>query len=223
MAKMIKCKTCGAEIAKSAKRCPACGAKQHQGVYVACIIIIVISIFLCVSVSSESDEPAKDSVQTSEIPNNTESNSNQIVNNEIIAPEFEAIAETISTWEITLTDFNFADDVEASWLTSYTPEDGCQFAVANLTVTNMGRTAEIFAPIIAINNDITVKIIYGEYEYTATYLIGGDENLLNKQFNPLVSVSGIIVFNVPEAVYNSEEPLVLRFAKGNNVVDFPIR
>lgn len=30
MDKMTKCKTCGADIAKSAKVCPACGAKQKN-------------------------------------------------------------------------------------------------------------------------------------------------------------------------------------------------
>ncbi len=29
MGKLVKCKTCGAEIAKTAKRCPKCGAQQH--------------------------------------------------------------------------------------------------------------------------------------------------------------------------------------------------
>ena len=30
MSKMIKCKTCGADIASSAKSCPGCGAKNKK-------------------------------------------------------------------------------------------------------------------------------------------------------------------------------------------------
>lgn len=41
MAKMKKCKTCGAEIAKSAKTCPHCGAKKGPGV-----IRIIVGVFL---------------------------------------------------------------------------------------------------------------------------------------------------------------------------------
>lgn len=50
MAKMVKCKSCGQDIAKSAKVCPHCGAKQHQGAMVACVIIIVIAVFAVVFV-----------------------------------------------------------------------------------------------------------------------------------------------------------------------------
>lgn len=42
---LTKCKACGGSVAKSAKQCPHCGAKMHQGVYAACAVIIVITIF----------------------------------------------------------------------------------------------------------------------------------------------------------------------------------
>lgn len=50
MAKMVKCKTCGKEIAKSAKVCPNCGAKQHQGVNIACGIIGLIMAFAIIGI-----------------------------------------------------------------------------------------------------------------------------------------------------------------------------
>ena len=40
--KLVKCKTCGAEIAKNAKKCPNCGAPQHQ---VALTIAALLSVF----------------------------------------------------------------------------------------------------------------------------------------------------------------------------------
>lgn len=45
--KMVKCKTCGAEIAKTANRCPKCGARQHQLALSICAIIVVLTIFAC--------------------------------------------------------------------------------------------------------------------------------------------------------------------------------
>lgn len=50
MAKMVKCKSCGAEIAKTANRCPKCGAKQHIGALVACVIIVFVAIGAIVAV-----------------------------------------------------------------------------------------------------------------------------------------------------------------------------
>lgn len=41
MAKIVKCKTCGTDIAKSASKCPNCGAKQHQVVYTICSLLVV--------------------------------------------------------------------------------------------------------------------------------------------------------------------------------------
>ena len=37
--KMVKCKTCGAEIAKSAKTCPKCGAKQKKSKVLGIVLL----------------------------------------------------------------------------------------------------------------------------------------------------------------------------------------
>ena len=58
--KLIRCKTCGAEIAKTAKTCPNCGARQHIGAYVACIIVIFITLFLCVAIIIGSQSGSQD-------------------------------------------------------------------------------------------------------------------------------------------------------------------
>lgn len=50
-AKMIKCKTCGADIAKSAKVCPHCGAKNRKFPLIP-ILIAVVVLFLIVAVSN---------------------------------------------------------------------------------------------------------------------------------------------------------------------------
>ncbi len=49
MSKMKKCDTCGAEIAESAKRCPACGAKNKKPIYKrvwfwVCVVLVVLGV-----------------------------------------------------------------------------------------------------------------------------------------------------------------------------------
>lgn len=44
--KLKKCKTCGAEVAKSAKTCPNCGANLQLGVSVACGIVVLVTFFV---------------------------------------------------------------------------------------------------------------------------------------------------------------------------------
>lgn len=57
MAKMTKCKTCGTEIAKNAKVCVACGAKNKQPKWILWGIIAVVLIVIIASAGG-SDKPA---------------------------------------------------------------------------------------------------------------------------------------------------------------------
>ena len=71
-AKMIICKTCGAEIASNAKACPKCGAKNRKPIYkkwwfYALIVIILIGVIggsKSDPVSSSSNENNSPSVTT---------------------------------------------------------------------------------------------------------------------------------------------------------------
>lgn len=60
MSKLIKCKSCGAEIAKTAKTCPQCGAKNAPGCLTK-ILAVVLSIALIAIVANilrGNDKPA---------------------------------------------------------------------------------------------------------------------------------------------------------------------
>ena len=50
MAKMVKCKTCGADIAKTAKTCPHCGARRRAGIGRGILgtILLIIGIFIII-------------------------------------------------------------------------------------------------------------------------------------------------------------------------------
>jgi predicted nucleic acid-binding Zn ribbon protein len=46
--KIVKCKTCGKEIASSAKTCPSCGAKQKKPIYKKWLFWVLIIILIAV-------------------------------------------------------------------------------------------------------------------------------------------------------------------------------
>ena len=48
--KLVKCKSCGREIAKNAKSCPSCGAKQHQGAYIATAVVSALAVIAVIGV-----------------------------------------------------------------------------------------------------------------------------------------------------------------------------
>lgn len=59
MAKLTQCKTCGAEIASSAKTCPSCGAKNkassQKKLLSRLIVILAIIVFVAVVAGTSSD------------------------------------------------------------------------------------------------------------------------------------------------------------------------
>ena len=65
--KMVTCKTCGKQIAKTAKRCPYCGARQHQGALTACCLIVVFAVIAIFYVmTSGSEDTAQNSPTAAE-------------------------------------------------------------------------------------------------------------------------------------------------------------
>lgn len=57
--KMKKCKACGNEIAKSAKTCPHCGAKNKKKHPVLIGIIVVVALIVVIAAMGDGDESGK--------------------------------------------------------------------------------------------------------------------------------------------------------------------
>ncbi len=55
MSKMKKCKTCGQPIAKSAKICPNCGAKNKKSRITGLLFLLIIAIMIFVIVNNDRD------------------------------------------------------------------------------------------------------------------------------------------------------------------------
>lgn len=88
--KLIRCKTCGAQIAKSAKHCPNCGAKQHQVLLTLSVILIVIFVFVWVVAlfGDDNEQPHGsdgNSTASASSNNNTQNNNNKTNDIEVIA------------------------------------------------------------------------------------------------------------------------------------------
>lgn len=68
-AKLIKCKTCGAEIAANAKACPQCGAKNKKPIYKKwwfyVLLVLVVAIIAGSSSSGKNSAPASEETKVS--------------------------------------------------------------------------------------------------------------------------------------------------------------
>ena len=72
--KMKNCKTCGEEIAKNAKVCPKCGARQkgHLGLIIAVVVIILLVITAIGKDGNDSSKDNKPSPSASSASGTTE-------------------------------------------------------------------------------------------------------------------------------------------------------
>lgn len=67
--KLMGCKACGAKIAKSADRCPKCGARTHQGARVfATLVAVAAIIFMIIAIANASRACANARNQTTIAP-----------------------------------------------------------------------------------------------------------------------------------------------------------
>lgn len=74
MAKVVQCKTCGADIAKSAKVCPRCGAKQRKHTVLGVIFVVLGILLIAAAIGNDESEPKKTGDST---PPQSQSESNK--------------------------------------------------------------------------------------------------------------------------------------------------
>ena len=78
MSKMMKCKSCGADIAKSAKVCPKCGAKnKNNTIFIVAIVLIVIAV-IGASAGGSNNPQAVSSPKTDESSSQAESQAPEV-------------------------------------------------------------------------------------------------------------------------------------------------
>lgn len=123
MKKLINCKTCGAQMARDAKVCPQCGAKNKMPAWAVfaitiLIVIIVVTIFIMFSeepVKNEND-PANNTIDTN--ANKLDSASSDSQNQETTANETIEDAQQNQSATIYEDDYVKVDYIDLSKLES---------------------------------------------------------------------------------------------------------
>lgn len=184
------------------------------------LILIAILTFTMSACDSETNTSANNSGV------NTTNDSQQ--NNEIEQSENTNLAigetATLGDWEISVTDFSFTTKIDVNQYLYFTPDEGNQYAIVSLSVTNNAKESDTFLPSFSTTSDVHAKICYGDgYEYSSSYLIGYDKDLHDSSMNPLTSKEGVIIFPVPDLVANSEDELLLILSQGNKEIIFTLR
>ena len=130
----------------------------------------------------------------------------------------------LKDWTITVTDAQIVDSISSGYIVFSPKEEGNKFLQVYVTVENKGKQADNFLPSFGLRDDVSAKVLYSDgYEFSATNLLGYDNELHDSSINPLSSQTGEIAFEIPSTVADSADELLIEFSSGNDKIKFKIR
>lgn len=208
--KLSTCKSCGQQVAKHAKTCPHCGAKNKRGNPILIGIIAVVLLIAVVAATGDSDEPKK---VDSNLPAQTQQGGSQETEN--TAKEESnafAVGETAELRDITV---SMVSVTESTGSTFNTPTEGNVFVLCEFEIANNS------------DKEITVSSMmsFEAYcdDYTCTYSLGalmekGNKNQLDGTVAAGKKFNGVIGYEVPADWQELEVHFTPDFWSGKDIV-----
>ena len=128
MAKLVQCKVCGQNIAKSAKRCPYCGAKRRRiGAKILGIILLILGIILVLDalLGDHSDGPTK--------VTDTQTTQQTAAQPEPTAQNVFGVGDTVKLNDVIVTLVSVEESQGSEFMT---PDDGKVFLICEFEIEN---------------------------------------------------------------------------------------
>lgn len=180
--KMTNCQTCGIEIAKSAKVCPSCGAKQKKkSNALVGILVVVIVIAIIAAAAGSGDEPKK----VGDYTDGNSSNSGQTEKGVFY------VGETVELKDVHATLVGVS---ESNGSTYNKPSDGNVYILCEFEIVNNSDEE------IAVSSMLSFEAYCDDYacNYSLGALIEkGDKNQLDGTVAPGKKFNGVIGYEVP--------------------------
>lgn len=186
---MKKCKSCQSEIDDKAKKCPKCQTDQRNWFAKHKILTGILVIILIVIISSSSGNKNKGANTDT-----TQGSNNKTTQTESIGKIGEAV--NANDLSFTVTDISKAKSLGNSYSKK---EAQGTFNVITLTIKNTGKeTVTIDSSMLKITDSQGRKFDYSIEGQTAKGLAQGKVDLFLQQVQPGLSVTGDIVFDLPD-------------------------
>lgn len=194
MAKIIKCKTCGADIASSAKSCPGCGARNKKPFYTKIWfwILIVIIIGVAASGGDSSSTTGQNAMSTNTDSQSNDTDIQQSSSNEKTTDvkEVYLLGEVAELKEVSLQ----VTGIEYSQGSEYDkPKADYEFAIVNVSIKNTSESTQSYNVY-----NFSIQNGNGQIESQAFTTINSDSALGSGEIAPGGAVSGSIAFEVPK-------------------------
>lgn len=195
----------------------------------AVLLICTLSLTACGTTTPVTVPDTTSSTQqeeTTDAPEASEAPVEEEAPEEAATDALHALNEecTLNDWSITASKMEIMDKIDSGNFMSFTPEGGNKYLVIDLSFSNNGTSAQSFLPTFAMGDAISAKVIYqGSYEFTALNLLGYDKDIHDTTVNPLSSKNGVVAFEIPDKVADSEEELILDISAGSDELKIKLR
>lgn len=214
--KMISCKTCGKEIAKSAKKCPSCGAKTKKKNPIIIGIIVVIVLICIVGSTGGDDTPQKIDTNTSgnaTTKNDTNTSDNVAIKNDKVEEKTEfSVGETADLKGVSTCLVRVSESTGSAY---NKPTDGNVFLICEFEIANNSKEE------IAVSSMMSFEAYCDDYTCTlslSALMEKGDKNQLDGTVAPGKKFNGVIGYEVPENWKNLEIRFTPNFWSGKDIV-----
>ncbi len=134
MSKMIKCKTCGADIASSAKSCPGCGAKNKKPFYTRWWFILIV-IFVIIGALGSGGSKKDNSTATANKTKDSSSISSSTDSKEENTTKNYSVGDTVQLkdYKVTVNGVRTVTQDNTGYIKA---EEGKEFFLVDCTVEN---------------------------------------------------------------------------------------
>lgn len=207
MGKLVKCKSCGNEVAKGAKSCPGCGKdnrsffRKHK-ILTGIGIIIIIGVIGSKMGSSDKPKLASDAGSTT---TTTDSKSNQ--------PQTFKVGDTVELKNLKIT-VNKVYDVESTNQFAQ-PQDGNKFVATDITIENTSNQQQ------AVSSMMMFKVVDKDGRACEYSLIGqtaANAGQLDGTIESGRKLTGVYVVEVPKDKTGLELEFDSSIILGNKVI-----
>lgn len=187
--KLINCKACGAEIARSAKHCPNCGAKNKKGHPILIGILVVFLFVIIIAAASGNDDEVQKVASNDQLPAATSSIESSADKSSDNSGTF-SIGETAEYKNIQASLVSVTESTGSQFLS---PSDGNVFVLCEFEIANNSNSELSVSSLLSFDaycDDYTCNL-------SLSALADTDKNQLDGSVAAGKKMNGVIGYEVP--------------------------
>lgn len=203
--KIVNCKSCGAEIAASAKACPSCGAKNKKPIFKKWWFWVIVAI-LVVGIAGGSSGGSNEPEKVGEV----EASASSPAPSEDVKTEF-TVGDIVQLNDIVVTLTDVSENTGAQF---FTPTDGNVFVVCEFEIEN-NSSADI-----AVSSMLSFEAYVDDYatSMSLSAMLSVDTAQLDGTIAAGKKMHGVIGYEVPEDWSNIEVRFTPDFWSGKEII-----